>query len=110
MFQCLSVVDWRFQPPAAHAERDLPLPKTPEGAIAAPQPSGIRGMSLNMMSEKQDPGAVAVTDICVNGRTMKPATETTLTVGGQLHGQLHASIGFLRSPSNDTQTGGCLLR
>jgi hypothetical protein len=27
------------------AERDLPLSKTPEGAIVAPQPPGIRGMS-----------------------------------------------------------------
>jgi hypothetical protein len=30
---------------SAHAVRDLPLPKTPKGAIVAPQPPGIRGMS-----------------------------------------------------------------
>ena len=37
-----------------------------------------------------DPFAVAVTGICANGRTMNLATENTLMVGGQLHGQLHA--------------------
>ena len=32
---------------SAHTVRDLPLPKTPNGAIVAPQPPGIRGMSVD---------------------------------------------------------------
>ena len=40
-----------------------------------------------------DAHAQAVTGVCVNGRTMRLATEHTLKVGGQLHGQLHAFRG-----------------
>ena len=32
--------------PAAHGVRDVPLPKTPEGAIMAHNPPGILGMSV----------------------------------------------------------------
>jgi hypothetical protein len=35
--------------PAAHAVRDVPLPKTPEGAIMAHNPTGIRGMSVQTL-------------------------------------------------------------
>ena len=36
------------------------------------------------------PHVVAATGIAVNGRTMQRRSESTLTHGGQLHGQLHA--------------------
>jgi hypothetical protein len=36
-----------------------------------------------------DSHAMAVTGVCINGRSMKLATEETLKVGGKLHGQLH---------------------
>ena len=52
----------------------------------------IASASFRAMEERleADPHAVAVTGICSNGRTMNLATQNTLTVGGQLHGQLHA--------------------
>lgn len=37
-----------------------------------------------------NPHALAVTGVAANGRTMRLATEATLTEGGRLHGQLHA--------------------
>lgn len=48
--------------------------------------------SFRAMEERlaSDPAAVAVTGVCRNGRTMCLATQATLTVGGQLHGQLHS--------------------
>ncbi len=52
----------------------------------------IASASFRAMEERleTDPHAVAATGICSNGRTMNLATQNTLTVGGQLHGQLHA--------------------
>ena len=52
----------------------------------------IASASFRAMEERleADARAVAVTGICANGRTMNLATQNTLTVGGQLHGQLHA--------------------
>ncbi len=54
-------------------------------AYIAPESFGAMEERLN-----NDPHAMAVTGICENGRTMKLATEQTLTVGGVLHGQFHA--------------------
>jgi hypothetical protein len=52
----------------------------------------IAATSFRAMEERLDTDAraMAVTGVCTNGRTMKLATETTLSVGGTLHGQLHA--------------------
>lgn len=50
-------------------------------------PASFRAMEERLAV---DPNAVAATGVCMNGRTMRLATEATLTVGGQLHGQLHS--------------------
>ena len=50
-------------------------------------PTSFRAMGERLAT---DPDAMAATGICTNGRTMRLATKATLTVGGQLHGQLHS--------------------
>ena len=50
-------------------------------------PASFRALAARLA---EDSRAVAATGVCTNGRTMKLATEETLTVGGRLHGQLHA--------------------
>jgi hypothetical protein len=42
-FQCPGAVNLSVRTPARHAERDLPLPKTPKNAILALEPLGIPG-------------------------------------------------------------------
>jgi hypothetical protein len=43
------------RPPSANVVRNLPLPKTPEGTIMAPQTPGIRGMSVYCGRSGRDP-------------------------------------------------------
>ncbi len=51
---------------------------------------GLQSFQAMQDRLSQNTHAVAVTGVCTNGRTMRLATEATLTVGGRLHGQLHA--------------------
>jgi len=50
-------------------------------------PESFRAMQAHLQN---NPHALAVTGVALNGRTMKLATEPTLRKGGQLHGPLHA--------------------
>ena len=50
-------------------------------------PDSFRAMEQRLVT---DPHALAVTGVATTGRTMRLATEATLTEGGRLHGQLHA--------------------
>ena len=50
-------------------------------------PTSFRAMGERLAA---DADAMAATGVCTNGRTMRLATSATLTVGGQLHGQLHS--------------------
>jgi hypothetical protein len=56
-------------------------------AYAYIAPTSFRAMEDRL---EADPSAIAVTGICTNGRTMRRVAESTLAIGGQLHGQLHA--------------------
>ena len=50
-------------------------------------PSALQGLDDCLASH---PYAMAATGVALNGRTMRLATQKTLTEGGVLHGQLHA--------------------
>ena len=50
-------------------------------------PHAFRAMAERLAA---DPHAMAISGVAINGRTMRQATGQTLSVGGQLHGQLHA--------------------
>lgn len=50
-------------------------------------PAALEALAAGLAA---DPHANATTGVCINGRTMRLATQETLKHGGRLHGQLHA--------------------
>ena len=50
-------------------------------------PEALEGLAACLATH---PHANAATGVCINGRTMRLATQETLEHGGRLHGQLHA--------------------
>ena len=68
-------------------------PSRAVGAVDGYAYIGPRSFPAMLARLDERPDVMATTGVCLNGRTMKLATQATLTKGGQLHGQLHGLRG-----------------
>jgi hypothetical protein len=78
-FSAFGAISWLFRLPFGPWIRVFPLPKPPDGAILAPQPPGIRGISVKGFIVRE----ASVTEVKASRRRIEPMDSAAfLWLGG----------------------------